>query len=184
MNGLHAGERRGCMLAIVGKHSTRIALGHPNQILVACRELYAQGTQAQIFHAQSHLQSTLRAPRSADNAPTTRGYISGYPPYGGVADVLKGASKARGRTQRKKLPQRLTGVLRRIDQAYMDKLDGKNRNGTPAEQAKLLKMVLSNCRVDGASLYPTYKKPFAVIHRRNGAPCAISKRILLSFFVP
>jgi len=33
----------------------------------------------------------------------------------------------------------------------------------PAEQAKLLKIVLSNCAIDAASLYPTYRKPFEVI---------------------
>jgi site-specific DNA recombinase len=39
----------------------------------------------------------------------------------------------------------------------------------PAEQAKLLKMVLSNCRIDGVSLYPTYRKPFDVIFQRAKA---------------
>ena len=34
------------------------------------------------------------------------------------------------------------------------------------EQARLLKMVASNCRFDGASLYPTYRKPFDVIFER------------------
>ena len=29
-----------------------------------------------------------------------------------------------------------------------------------AEQGKLLKIVLSNCAIDGASLYPNYRKPF------------------------
>ena len=29
-----------------------------------------------------------------------------------------------------------------------------------AEKAKLLKIVLSNCTVDAASVYPTYRKPF------------------------
>ncbi|MGH9717265.1 MAG: recombinase family protein [Candidatus Acidiferrales bacterium] len=33
----------------------------------------------------------------------------------------------------------------------------------PAEQAKLLKIVLSNCAIDAASLYPTYRKPFDLI---------------------
>ena len=37
---------------------------------------------------------------------------------------------------------------------------------TPAEQAKLLKMVLSNCRIDGVSLYPSYRKPFDLIFER------------------
>ncbi len=36
----------------------------------------------------------------------------------------------------------------------------------PAEQAKLLRMVLSNCSVDAVSLYPTYRKPFDVIFER------------------
>ena len=33
----------------------------------------------------------------------------------------------------------------------------------PAEQAKLLKMVLSNCRIDSVSITPTYRKPFDLI---------------------
>lgn len=36
----------------------------------------------------------------------------------------------------------------------------------PAEQAKLLRLVLSNCAIDGVSLYPTYRKPFDLICRR------------------
>ncbi len=36
----------------------------------------------------------------------------------------------------------------------------------PAEQAELLKEVLSNCAIDDVSLYPTYRKPFDLIHRR------------------
>jgi site-specific DNA recombinase len=36
----------------------------------------------------------------------------------------------------------------------------------PAEQAKLLRMVLSNCSVDSVSLYPTYRKPFDMIFER------------------
>ncbi len=35
-----------------------------------------------------------------------------------------------------------------------------------AEKAKLLKMVLSNCRIDAISLYPTYRKPFDLIFER------------------
>ena len=119
--------------------------------------------------------------------------------------------------QQEKLQQRLAGVRHRIDQAYMDKLDGKiselfwqrktadwqleeqqilmamqgletanpdmlltakralelaNKayflyvKQTPVEQAKLLKMVASNCRFDGATLCPTYRKPFDVIFQR------------------
>ncbi len=36
----------------------------------------------------------------------------------------------------------------------------------PAEQADLLKMVLSNCSIDAVSLYPTYRKPFDLIAKR------------------
>jgi len=36
----------------------------------------------------------------------------------------------------------------------------------PAEQGTLLKKVLLNCRVDGVSLYPTYRKPFDLIFNR------------------
>jgi len=36
----------------------------------------------------------------------------------------------------------------------------------PTEQGKLLKKVLLNCRVDGVSLYPTYRKPFDLIFNR------------------
>ena len=36
----------------------------------------------------------------------------------------------------------------------------------PSEKAKLLKIVLSNCSLDAASLYPTYRKPFDVIFAR------------------
>ncbi len=36
----------------------------------------------------------------------------------------------------------------------------------PAEQAKLLRMVLSNCSVDAVSLYPAYRKPFDLIFER------------------
>jgi len=33
----------------------------------------------------------------------------------------------------------------------------------PEEQGNLLKMVLSNCKIDATSLYPTYRKPFDLI---------------------
>ncbi len=36
----------------------------------------------------------------------------------------------------------------------------------PAEQAELLKKVLLNCSIDGASVYPTYRKPFDMIFER------------------
>jgi site-specific DNA recombinase len=120
-------------------------------------------------------------------------------------------------TDRERLTQRLKAVRGRLDQIYVDKLDGKvpedfwerktaewrteegnvllalqgleqsspdrMLNATrilelanksyflyltqnPAEQGKLLKMVLSNCAVDAVSLYPTYRKPFDVIFER------------------
>ncbi len=37
---------------------------------------------------------------------------------------------------------------------------------SPAEKAKLLNLVLSNCAIDAASIYPTYRKPFDVIFKR------------------
>ncbi len=36
----------------------------------------------------------------------------------------------------------------------------------PQEKAKLLRMVLSNCTIDAASIYPTYRKPLDVILQR------------------
>ena len=33
----------------------------------------------------------------------------------------------------------------------------------PEEQAKLLKIVLSNCAIEDTSLYPAYRKPFDLI---------------------
>ncbi len=120
--------------------------------------------------------------------------------------------------QKARLEQRLSDVRHRIDQAYVDKLDGKIpedfwlRKNTEwsaeesqikqaalalgagatgqsllnagrilelanksyslylsqnaVEQAKLLRMVLSNCAVDATSLYPTYRKPFDRIFQR------------------
>ena len=121
------------------------------------------------------------------------------------------------REQRQRLQQRSSMIRQRLDQAYLDKLDGKieadfwerksaewrgeeqqvtmalsgldhaspdrlldaarilelaNKahflyvSQNPAEKAKLLKMVLSNCAIDGANLYPTYRKPFDVICQR------------------
>lgn len=43
-----------------------------------------------------------------------------------------------------------------------------------AEKAKLLKMVLSNCSIDAANIYPSYKKPFDLIFNtmKTGEWCA------------
>jgi site-specific DNA recombinase len=37
----------------------------------------------------------------------------------------------------------------------------------PAEQGKLLRIVLSNCKVDATSVYPTYRKPFDLIFQQS-----------------
>jgi len=36
----------------------------------------------------------------------------------------------------------------------------------PAEKAKLLRIVLSNCAIDAASIYPTYRRPFDLVFAR------------------
>ena len=129
----------------------------------------------------------------------------------------KGRDEAIRRQQGERLQQRLSAVRRRLDQAYLDKLDGKiteefwTRKSSewqaeeqqillamqglehanpdrmldavrtlelankahslylaqpPTEKAKLLKVVLSNCAIDAASVYPTYRKPFDMIFQR------------------
>ncbi|MHB8527472.1 MAG: recombinase zinc ribbon domain-containing protein, partial [Candidatus Acidiferrales bacterium] len=132
----------------------------------------------------------------------------------------KGREEAIRKEQGERWQRRLTAVRHRLDQAYLDKLDGKisedfwNRKSVewtseeqqvlqalqgleeakpermldamrtlelankayflylkqePTEKAKLLKMVLSNCAVDAASVYPTYRRPFDLIfqHGKN-----------------
>ena len=37
----------------------------------------------------------------------------------------------------------------------------------PAEQKRLLRIVLSNCKVDATSVYPTYRKPFDLIFQQS-----------------
>ena len=37
----------------------------------------------------------------------------------------------------------------------------------PEEQAQLLRMVLLNCAIDGATVQPTYRKPFDLIFERG-----------------
>jgi site-specific DNA recombinase len=128
----------------------------------------------------------------------------------------KDRTETQKKAEQERLKQRLAQVRHRIEQAYLDKLDGKiseefwNAKSAswiqeeqqilmalqgleqaspdrilegvrilelanqayflylkqpPAERAKLLRTVLSNCSVD-ASLYPTYRKPFDVIFER------------------
>ena len=132
----------------------------------------------------------------------------------------KDHSEAIRKEQGERLQQRLAALRHRLDQAYLDKLDGKiteefwNRKSAewmseeqhvlsalksleqpkpermldamktlelankayflylkqePVEKAKLLKIVLSNCALDAATVYPTYRKPFDLIfhHAKN-----------------
>jgi site-specific DNA recombinase len=129
----------------------------------------------------------------------------------------KGRAEAHGRAEKERLSSRLAQVRHRLEQAYLDKLDGKITEAfweaksaewnldqetilmalgaldqqrperiqdgvrtlelankayflyvsqPPAEKAKLLRMVLSNCKVDAVSVYPTYRKPFDLIFNR------------------
>jgi site-specific DNA recombinase len=129
----------------------------------------------------------------------------------------KGRAEACIKADRDRLESKLLQIRRRLDQAYLDKLDGKiseafweaksaewnedqqrilaaletlklrSQDGVlnglrilelankayflylrqpPAEKAKLLRMVLSNCKVDALSVYPTYRKPFDLIFNR------------------
>jgi site-specific DNA recombinase len=132
----------------------------------------------------------------------------------------RGQQEAMKGEQRNRLRSRLNSVRSRLDQSYMDKLDGKISEDfwtrksdewrteeqricgellaleqlkpermldgvkilelahkahflylkqTPEEQAKLLKIVVSNCSIDATSVYPTYRKPFDLIftHGKN-----------------
>jgi site-specific DNA recombinase len=129
----------------------------------------------------------------------------------------KSRAEAHGKSEDERLNRRLLQVRHRIEQAYLDKLDGKitetfwaakssewNREEQqivaglarlqpqnpeklldgvrtlelankayflylkqpPAEKAKLLRIVLSNCKIDAASVDPTYRKPFDLIFQR------------------
>ena len=44
-----------------------------------------------------------------------------------------------------------------------------------AEKAKLLRMVLSNCSIDAAKIYPTYRKPFDLMKFHISAHPAFSE---------
>jgi len=130
----------------------------------------------------------------------------------------KGREETLRGQQAERFRQRLAQLRKRLDQAYVDRLDGKiteefweakstewqqeeqtllaslreleqaanpervldrvrilelaNKahslyvTQSPAEKAKLLRMVLSNCSVDAVSVYPTYRKPFDMIFER------------------
>jgi site-specific DNA recombinase len=129
----------------------------------------------------------------------------------------KGRAEACLKADCVRLESKLLQIRRHIDQAYLDKLDGRIseafweaksaewnedqqrtlaaletlkrpsqdgvQNGLrilelankayflylrqpPSEKAKLLRIVLSNCKVDALSVYPTYRKPFDLIFNR------------------
>ena len=139
-----------------------------------------------------------------------------------VASIRQGGNQivAEALRHRQSLEVRLTAIRKRMDQLYVDKLDGKvdeefwtrknadwkteegeiltqlarpmptpeqhamtveralelaNRayllysKQNPQEQAKLLKLVLSNCSVDGVSTLPSYRRPFDLIAKRAKA---------------
>jgi site-specific DNA recombinase len=132
----------------------------------------------------------------------------------------RGRQEAIQAEQRNRLRNRLNSVRSRLDQSYVDKLDGRISEDfwtrksdewrmegqricaelralelvkpermldgarilelahkahflylkqTPEEQAKLLKVVVSNCSIDATTVYPTYRKLFDLIftHRKN-----------------
>ena len=147
-----------------------------------------------------------------------------YVPDSVVKDIQKSLATQKNshadrlRAEEARLQQRLTAIRNRMDQAYLDKLDGKitaefweRKNAewlreeqqvqfafaglkqadeparlltasrtlelankayslyvrqNPAEQAKLLKLVLSNCKIDAVSIMPAYRKPFDLIFTR------------------
>jgi site-specific DNA recombinase len=55
----------------------------------------------------------------------------------------------------------LKQILELANKAYFPYLTRK-----PAEQARLLRLVLLNCAIDSSTAYPTYRKPFDVICER------------------
>ena len=76
--------------------------------------------------------------------------------------------------------RQVLGALREVDAAKPERLLDAMRilelankayflyvKQPPQEKAKLLRMVLSNCAIDAASIYPTYRKPFDLIFQRT-----------------
>ncbi len=61
-------------------------------------------------------------------------------------------------------PDRMLDAARTLELA--NKAHSLYLTQPPAEKAKLLRVVLSNCAIDAANLYPTCRKPFAVIFAR------------------
>ena len=52
------------------------------------------------------------------------------------------------------------GILELANKAYFLCL-----KQSPAEKAKMLRIILSNCTIDSANVYPTYRKPFDLIFK-------------------
>jgi len=69
-------------------------------------------------------------------------------------------------------PERLVDGVRILELAH--KAHFPYLKQTPEVQAKLMKMVVSNCSIDATSLYPTYRKPFDLIFTtgKNEGWCA------------
>jgi hypothetical protein len=64
-------------------------------------------------------------------------------------------------------PERMLDGARNLELAH--KAHFLYLKQTPEEQAKLLKIVVSNCSIDATTVYPTYRKPFDLIftHGKN-----------------
>ena len=61
-------------------------------------------------------------------------------------------------------PERLLDAARILELANKAYFLNVKQNHT--ERAKLLKMVLSNCGIEAANIYPTYRKPFYMIFQK------------------
>jgi hypothetical protein len=61
-------------------------------------------------------------------------------------------------------PERLLYAMRILELA--NKAYFLHVKQPPQEKVKLLRMVLSNCSIDAARIYPTYRKPFDMIFQR------------------
>lgn len=62
-------------------------------------------------------------------------------------------------------PERMLDGVRILELAH--KAHSLYLKQTPEEQAKLLRLVVSNCSIDAINVYPTYRKPFDLIAART-----------------
>jgi hypothetical protein len=99
-----------------------------------------------------------------------------------VADIHKSLATEKAndahrvRAEEARLQQRLTGLKQADEPSQLltasRTLELANKayslyvRQNPTEQAKLLKIVLSNCKIDPVSIEPTYRKPFDLIFAR------------------